>query len=82
MKIIPPTYLNAPKNSMWYNDIHHGDCVTVEKVFAKSCHNPEIFITGDEVEVAGLQQDSNKTTTRITVSASVDRIRLDGWHYR
>src|SRR5262249_34691013 len=37
------------KISVWHNDFH-GDCVTAEEAFAKACHNPEIFITDDEVK--------------------------------
>jgi hypothetical protein len=33
---------------MWGNDVH-GDCVTAEEAFAKACHNPEIFISDNEV---------------------------------
>jgi hypothetical protein len=32
---------------MWGNDVH-GDCVT-EEAFAKTCNNPEIFISDNEV---------------------------------
>ncbi len=40
----PPHVLMKPKQlSMWGND-KHGDCVTAEEAFAKSCHHPEIFI--------------------------------------
>jgi hypothetical protein len=45
----PPTFLMKPKRiSMWGNDVH-GDCVTAEEAFAKACHDPEIFISDDEV---------------------------------
>jgi hypothetical protein len=45
----PPTYIVVPKQiSMWGNDVH-GDCVTAEEAFAKSCHDPEIFISVAEV---------------------------------
>ena len=33
---------------MWGNDAH-GDCVTAEEAFAKACHQPEIFISDQEV---------------------------------
>jgi hypothetical protein len=33
---------------MWGNDVH-GDCVTAEEAFAKACHDPEIFISDNEV---------------------------------
>jgi hypothetical protein len=36
------------KLSFWGNDVH-GDCVTAEEAFAKACHQPEIFISENEV---------------------------------
>ena len=45
----PSSVLIKPqKISMWGNDVH-GDCVTAEEAFAKACHNPEVFISDDEV---------------------------------
>ena len=40
----PPNFITLPAHiSMWGNDVH-GDCVTAEEAFAKTCNNPEIFI--------------------------------------
>lgn len=45
----PATYIVRPqKISMWGNDVH-GDCVTAEEAFAKACHDPELFISDNEV---------------------------------
>ena len=45
----PPNYIVIPnKISMWGNDVH-GDCVTAEEAFAKACHQPEIFVSDQEV---------------------------------
>src|SRR5580658_528279 len=45
----PPHFIAVPPQlSFWGND-HYGDCVTAEEAFAKSCVNPEIFITDDQV---------------------------------
>jgi len=33
---------------MWGNDVH-GDCVTAEEAFAKACHDPEIFLSDEEI---------------------------------
>ena len=45
----PPNYIVIPNRiSMWGNDVH-GDCVTAEEAFAKACHQPEIFISDQEV---------------------------------
>jgi hypothetical protein len=40
--------MNPQKISMWGNDVH-SDCVTAEEAFAKTCHNPEIFISDHDV---------------------------------
>src|SRR5262245_54048695 len=45
----PPSFIMVPQRiSMWGNDIH-GDCVTAEEAFAKTCDNPETFISDNEV---------------------------------
>ena len=45
----PLTFLTKPQRiSMWGNDTH-GDCVTAEEAFAKTCNSPEIFISDDDV---------------------------------
>jgi hypothetical protein len=45
----PPNYIVIPQRiSMWGN-LFHGDCVTAEEAFAKACHQPEIFISEQEV---------------------------------
>src|SRR5215471_19461976 len=45
----PSNYIIIPQQiSMWGNDVH-GDCVTAEEAFAKACHQPEIFISDQEV---------------------------------
>ena len=45
----PPNFIVIPKQiSMWGNDVH-GDCVTAEEAFAKSCNSPEVFISDNEV---------------------------------
>jgi hypothetical protein len=45
----PPNFIILPaKISMWGNDVH-GDCVTAEEAFAKTCNNPEIFISDADV---------------------------------
>lgn len=45
----PPNFITVPAHiSMWGN-YYHGDCVTAEEAFAKACHNPEIFVSDDDV---------------------------------
>lgn len=45
----PPNVLHVPgKLSFWGNNTY-GDCVTAEEAFAKASHNPEIFISEQEV---------------------------------
>src|SRR5437588_12476572 len=45
----PPNFLTVPHQlSSWGNDVH-GDCVTAEEAFAKACHQPEIFVSDQEV---------------------------------
>jgi hypothetical protein len=47
--VTPPQFIVIPKKlSMWGND-RFGDCVSAEEAFAKACHNPEIFISEQEV---------------------------------
>ncbi|EKK3319984.1 hypothetical protein PMI54_005373 [Salmonella enterica] len=46
---IPVNHIWLPETlSTWLND-KYGDCVTAEEAFAKACHNPEIFISDNEV---------------------------------
>lgn len=50
LRRVPAHHLFLPRRlSIWHND-YHGDCVTAEEAFAKACHNPEVFITDDEVQ--------------------------------
>ena len=44
----PQFFMKPGQISMWGNDVH-GDCVTAEEAFAKSCNTPEIFIPDTEV---------------------------------
>ncbi len=45
----PVNVLHVPhKLSFWGNNTY-GDCVTAEEAFAKASHNPEIFISDQEV---------------------------------
>ncbi|WP_152531548.1 hypothetical protein [Mycobacterium sp. UM_CSW] len=47
--LTPPNSIVVPSQlSIWGNDVH-GDCVTAEEAFAKSCNNPEIFISEADV---------------------------------
>jgi len=45
----PPTFLVMPKQLSFWGNFSDGDCVSAEEAFAKSCNNPEIFISQDEV---------------------------------
>ena len=47
---IPTTRLYLPKELSFWNNDKHGDCVTAEEAFAKACHEPEIYISPEEVE--------------------------------
>jgi hypothetical protein len=38
-----------PKPISFWGNYDHGDCVTAEEAFAKSCNNPEIFIPENDV---------------------------------
>lgn len=44
LTIIPPAYLNVPKNSMWHNDHYcHKDCVKVVDKEEMYLPKPEII---------------------------------------
>src|SRR5438477_9900674 len=45
----PPNFLTVPHQLSSWGNFDHGDCVTAEEAFAKACHQPEIFISDQEV---------------------------------
>src|SRR5438445_3430137 len=45
----PPNFLTIPHQLSSWGNFDHGDCVTAEEAFAKACHQPEIFISDQEV---------------------------------
>ncbi|MBO4221107.1 hypothetical protein [Bradyrhizobium neotropicale] len=45
----PPHFITIPHRLSSWGNFDHGDCVTAEEAFAKACHNPEIFISDNEV---------------------------------
>jgi len=44
----PPNFITVPQKISWWGNSKDGDCVTAEEAFAKTCNNPEIFISDDE----------------------------------
>jgi Ricin-type beta-trefoil lectin domain-like len=40
----PPSFIVKPAQLSFWGNYNHGDCVSAEEAFAKSCHNQEIFI--------------------------------------
>jgi hypothetical protein len=45
----PPSLITMPKQTSFWGNYEHGDCVTAEEAFAKACNNPEILISDSEV---------------------------------
>jgi hypothetical protein len=45
----PPNFIILPKQISFWGNYSNGDCVTAEEAFAKTCNNPEIFISDNEV---------------------------------
>jgi hypothetical protein len=74
----PENFITVPQKISWWGNDTYSDCVTAEEAFAKACHNPEIFISDDEVIAWAKKHNVLEGADPVTVMTEMQK---DGFPY-